>query len=153
MSSSEDVSNLTEEERTILSMTVGQRIALRIKMLAERGWPEDQLTPTALSRACKVDRSVFYQLEQGDMKTMRAHNMVALADYLECEVRWLAIGRGPIERQRSVDETELLEIFSELGDHGRASVMQLARMIRHASNSASKLADQADVDPPAAQGG
>ena len=53
MSSADDVSNLTEDERTMLAMNVGQRIAHRIEVLKSRGWDDKLLTPTALGRPAR----------------------------------------------------------------------------------------------------
>lgn len=86
------------------------------------------------------------------MKTLRAHNMIALADYLECETRWLAIGRGPMERQRSADEVEILDIFSAVNEHGKISILNMARMIGDAHRSIPAAENQPAPDLDAGEG-
>jgi hypothetical protein len=125
MSSADGVTLFTDEDETICSMNFAERLFSRIETLKQRGVAEDRLTHSALGRAGKVDRTLFAHLREGRSKMMAADSLFAVADYLGCEARWLATGRGPEERQRTDDELAMLELFSGMDDQAKKTSMDL----------------------------
>jgi transcriptional regulator with XRE-family HTH domain len=66
---------------------ISTRIAQR---MAELG-----MTQAELARRCHIDRSAVNQWLNGSVKNIRPENLVALADALGLEIRWIITGRGP----------------------------------------------------------
>ena len=53
------------------------------------------MTQAELARRCHIDRSAVNQWLNGSVKNIRPENLVALADALGLEIRWIITGRGP----------------------------------------------------------
>jgi transcriptional regulator with XRE-family HTH domain len=72
--------------------TINARIAQR---LAEIG-----MSQAELGRICHVNRSAVNQWISGTVQHIRPDHLVAIADALGLEIRWLITGRGPRLAQR-----------------------------------------------------
>lgn len=77
--------------------TVGDRIKRRMK---QRG-----ANQADLARACGISESAVSQWF-GRNGTLKPENLVLLADYFRCEIRWLANGDGPEDRQAPMTDEE-----------------------------------------------
>jgi transcriptional regulator with XRE-family HTH domain len=94
------------------------------------------LTQTDLAARLGISRQAIHQLENGSSKSMKPANLVAAADILRVDIRWLAIGgeEGRLQTNTSIDTGILQAILDEIKDLWGQGTMpnntaQLARII------------------------
>lgn len=115
-------------------MTLGDRVKwARI----QRG-----LSQTELAGRAGVSQGTIGNIESGARKKPR--ELLSLARALNASAAWLETGRGDWEVPQ---ESELLDIFSQLSAHGRSALTQSARTVL----SAEMMRDAALTDRERAQ--
>ena len=114
-------------------MDLGDRIKM---MLVERR--SDGISQSGLARACGVSPASVSQWVRGPTKDLRMENLVAVADYLGVEIRWLATGEGP----KYMDHKEAWLDIGDLSPESQAALRALLRSLK----------DQGDSDDDALTG-
>ena len=84
-------------------MDIGERISRRLAVIGEK--------PASLARATGLSRSAISQWRSGRVTKLKPENLVAAADFLKCEIRWLAVGAGP----ESFEELSGIQSSAEVG--------------------------------------
>lgn len=103
-------------------MSIANRLIQRLQKLPDK-------TQAGLARALGVTRSAITQLKKGDTKDLKMDNLIAAADYLNCEIRWLATGRGPEERRFPDDQMKLNEIYGRLDPQKQSALLVVAETL------------------------
>jgi transcriptional regulator with XRE-family HTH domain len=100
-----------------------QRVTRRLQAIDAR--------PADLARALGITDSAISQWSSRQSANLRPANLVAAADFLRCEIRWLATGDGPevAPRPLSSDEAALLSSFRAIGEQDRATLLRMAKMM------------------------
>lgn len=106
-------------ESMLAIMSISERIMHRLDKLPGK-------TQAGLARAMGVSRGAITHIKNGDTKDLRMDNLIAAADYLECEIRWLATGKGPEERRLSPTQSRLIEVVGDLDEKQQAAVLTVA---------------------------
>jgi transcriptional regulator with XRE-family HTH domain len=101
-------------------LSYGERIARRLQACGR--------TQADLAAALKISPSAVSQWAGRDVN-VKPVNLVAAADFLRCEIRWLATGEGPEDLQSPAteDEREILATLRALGDADRRTLLRLSR--------------------------
>lgn len=87
---------------------------------AGKGWDDVKV-------AMSLTRAGIKEWRDGDFKEMTAANVFALADFLRCDARWLALGdRG---QPGSGGFSQLRAIWSSVNDDGRREMLTHATYI------------------------
>lgn len=101
--------------------TTGDRIAQRLERTGS--------SQADLARACGITASAICQWIGSDTK-IRPANLVAAADFLGCEIRWLATGEGPEEMGVSANA-----ILATLDEESRECAIRMLTAFAHASTN------------------
>lgn len=110
--------------------TIGQRI--------KTTRTSKKLTQSALANLVGVTREAVSQWESGDSKTVKPDNLLAVADALEVDIRWLITGKisryieqGVREEARppvfSIEKMEALQLISTMPDDFSSLVLPFLR--------------------------
>lgn len=101
-------------------MHIGNRVTRRLTLLGEK--------PSALARAAGLTRSAISQWQDGTVKMIRPENLVSAADFLRCEIRWLAIGEGPEELSPRLtqDQREIVEALNRMPPRATRTLLSVA---------------------------
>lgn len=89
------------------------------------------MTQSALAKRVGVTRNAVTQWETGATKEIPFPTLVKVADALNVNGRWVAIGDCPPSRAKfpTSDEAELLELYGKLGEEGKEGVIALLRKL------------------------
>ena len=91
--------------------TINDRINARLDELEKEG---RKITDAALGRIAGVARQTVGDWRKGRSVNLRPENLIAVADALGLEVRWLATGRGPrLARHPMQNYTEAHELIDQ----------------------------------------
>lgn len=87
---------------------------------SHKDWPD-------LRKASGITRAGIKKWRDGDFKELTAANVFALADFLNCDARWLALGdRG---QPGSGGFSQLHTIWSSVNDDGRREMLAHAAYV------------------------
>lgn len=97
----------TKEESNPVS-TITDRINHRLTVTDHK--------PIELAKATGLSRGNISLWTRGGVVNLKPENLVSAADFLRCEIRWLAVGEGEEERQPLLadDQREVVRIMAKL---------------------------------------
>ena len=125
-----DVNNTIQEKiyaQGMANQTITDRINLRFaEMEAEAG---SKLSDAELGRRVGVERSTIGDWRKGRSVRITPENLVALADAMGVEIRWLATGQGPklVRKPQPRNYVEAHELLDQSPPEIVASVSTLLR--------------------------
>lgn len=114
-----DILPTIDESRAMSTIT--DRINHRLEVTEHK--------PIDLARATGLSRGNISLWTKGGVVNLKPENLVRAADFLRCEIRWLAIGEGNEERQPSMadDQREVAHIMAKLPTWLRFAIVSFAR--------------------------
>lgn len=95
--------------------SIGERIAARLKDMG------DEVTVVDVAKAAGVSRQAVYMWLSGDSKSLKAANLLAVAQLLGVREQWLETGRGPkLRKAGEPGDMALVPVVgtAQLGDDG-----------------------------------
>lgn len=85
-----------------------------------------RLSQAELARRVGLTRGAVWAWESGETKGLTPDNLVRAADALDVEIRWLATGSGPRERQAlSPDEAGWVDLYRKLEPTKRQAAREI----------------------------
>jgi len=112
-------------------MSITDRINERLRKTGKKA--------TQLADAVGRTRGAVSGWTGGGAVNLRPDNLVNAADFLECEVRWLAVGKGPESRQRTDAQDELLRITATMERKDCETLLEVARAMAARASSQNLL--------------
>lgn len=100
-------------------MSITNRINERLR--------ETGIKPSELARAVGTSKGAITAWMNGGAVNLRPDNLVAAADCLGVEIRWLATGKGPKERRMSDAHLELWELIAVMSPADFGMLLMAAR--------------------------
>lgn len=103
-----------------LPMHIGDRVTKRLTAIDQR--------PVDLARSAGLSRSAISQWQDGSVQKIRPENLVAAADFLKCEIRWLATGQGPEEQfpRLTEDQRAIVDATNQMPARASRTLLSVA---------------------------
>jgi transcriptional regulator with XRE-family HTH domain len=100
-----------------------------------------------------VNRQTVYKWMTGEVASIRADVMLAVAAEVDCSIIWLSSGEGERQRWRPMDEKrrELSNVYNELSEYAKDELLSYAYRLLRISNplSTTPVAAPAAAHAPA----